>query len=296
MIGTARAVCLAAGADVNAKMGDGVRPLHMCIWGGGDYTEMLELILSAGAEVNAVNEKNTTALHLAARFNSRKKVALLLAAGADVHVVHSKGETALSEAVDYHHGPESVRLLLAAGADPNQSRPNGHSLLHIASQYADVEVAAALIAGGADVSARNRWGLYPPLSLCPDASIAAQLRAAGAILPDESTSTYDETPEGALFRHISNGDLPRVQASLEAGAVQAAIDLCIFSPVCLAIKWNRTEIIRLLVELLLSYGADPLQESAGVGSPLQEAEENAEENEYADLIPLLRRAARLRRK
>lgn len=162
-----------------------------------------------------------------------------------------------------------------------------------------------------------------------------------------------------------------MQASLEAGAVQAAIDLCIFSPVCLAIKWNRTEIIRLLVEkkavdlnslnernqspleyavrygtpelvrllfqlgadvnydphceppdsrdmyaptfstplltavslgkrpmveLLLSYGAVPLQESAGVGSPLQEAEENAEENEYADLIPLLRRAARLRRK
>lgn len=126
--------------------------------GGGDYTEMLELILSAGAEVNAVNEKNTTALHLAARFNSRKIVALLLAAGADVH---SNGETALSEAVE-HHGAESVRLLLAAGADPNQSRPNGHSLLHIASQYADVEVAAALIAGGADVSARNRWGHTPP--------------------------------------------------------------------------------------------------------------------------------------
>ncbi|HEX3540339.1 MAG TPA: ankyrin repeat domain-containing protein [Acidimicrobiales bacterium] len=51
------------------------------------------------------------------------------------------------------NGPEIVRVLLAAGADPNfrDPRPQSETPLHWAASSDDVDVAAALIGGGADM-------------------------------------------------------------------------------------------------------------------------------------------------
>jgi ankyrin repeat protein len=55
----------------------------------------------------------------------------------------------------FPHGPEAVRLLLAAGADPNAATTGRgfETPLHWAASSDDVEVAEALIEGGADIEA-----------------------------------------------------------------------------------------------------------------------------------------------
>jgi hypothetical protein len=65
--------------------------------------------------------------------------------------------TALHVAADwpgfFPEGPRVVRLLLAVGADPNARSPGDETPLHWAASSDDVDVAAALIDGGADVEA-----------------------------------------------------------------------------------------------------------------------------------------------
>jgi ankyrin repeat protein len=53
----------------------------------------------------------------------------------------------------FPNGPEVVRVLIAAGADPDTRSPGDETPLHWAASSDDVDVAAALIDGGADVEA-----------------------------------------------------------------------------------------------------------------------------------------------
>lgn len=57
----------------------------------------------------------------------------------------------------FPNGPEIVRLLIAAGADPDYrgSEPKSETPLHWAASSDDVDVAAALIDGGADIEIPN---------------------------------------------------------------------------------------------------------------------------------------------
>src|SRR5260370_15785053 len=57
----------------------------------------------------------------------------------------------------FPNGPLVVRVLIAAGADPNARAPDTRSQtpLHWAASSDDVEVASALIEGGADIEAAD---------------------------------------------------------------------------------------------------------------------------------------------
>jgi ankyrin repeat protein len=70
----------------------------------------------------------------------------------------AKGRTPLHVAADwpgyFPNGPQVVRMLIAAGADPNArdpDQPRSETPLHWAASSDDVDVARALIDGGADV-------------------------------------------------------------------------------------------------------------------------------------------------
>jgi ankyrin repeat protein len=112
---------LAHKAEVNVRDKSGFTPLHYAAWwsflevaevllskknieaqikaGHKACSDVAELLLGKGAEVNAKNQDGITPLYMAARSGNKYVTKLLLAHGADVNARVNKGMTPLSEAL-----------------------------------------------------------------------------------------------------------------------------------------------------------------------------------------------------
>lgn len=102
---------LQLGADPNYDDGDGFPSLIAALTSGrGDYVEILEALLAAGADVNQHGHNDYTPLHFAASYGDPGLAELLLARGADAsvrtriddyetpaEVAEAAGHTALAE-------------------------------------------------------------------------------------------------------------------------------------------------------------------------------------------------------
>ena len=111
-----------------------------------------------------------TPLHSAARFGREDLAELLIAAGANIEARNELDERPLHASATYGH-PTVAKLLLARGADVNARGQGGKTPLHAAAcgvgQPSDVEarieVAKLLLAAGADVNAREPGSGFMPL-------------------------------------------------------------------------------------------------------------------------------------
>ena len=110
------------------------------IWAAAEgNTEVVSLLIKAGADANETMDSGFTPLLLAARDGHRATVGALLAEGVDVNYATSnqrktergapRGTSALRLAVENGHFELAVDLL-KAGADPNDQR-SGHAALHV---------------------------------------------------------------------------------------------------------------------------------------------------------------------
>jgi len=100
---------LAAGTDVNVKTVSFSTPLHYAAMHG--YKEIAELLITNGADVNAMDKINYAApLHYAASGGHKEIVVRLIAEGADVHAKDDRGRTPLDVAIGRKH-PETIDLL-----------------------------------------------------------------------------------------------------------------------------------------------------------------------------------------
>ena len=108
---------LAAGGDPETLDGEGWTPIMNACY-VGDHSEMVSILLDAGADPNGSGLYNwTTNLHMAANMGRVECTALLLSAGASVHAV-SKDEDCRSPAEDLSdcRCRRILALLLRAGS------------------------------------------------------------------------------------------------------------------------------------------------------------------------------------
>ena len=143
------------GADVNAKSKDGRTPL---MWAAGNSYKSTQLLLDAGADVNAVAEQDNMNAVIQATFGILSKkistdvIDLLLKNGAKIDGSLSgkdaAGWTALLFA-SVNEDYDLVKYLLDHGADVNHTSDEGQSALSLAKQQKNKEIIKLLHDRGA---------------------------------------------------------------------------------------------------------------------------------------------------
>jgi ankyrin repeat protein len=183
---------IAKGADVNAKapilgfinsptepglgsrtISSGFTPLLMA--GKCSHKDIVELMLSHGADVNANTSNGETPLKMALGKGYKDVAEQILAKGADINAKNSTGRTPLYMAMVIGHKDEA-EWLLAHGADINAKDSNGYTPFHIVAAQSTIpgpsqgsakqpqdfkDIAEWLLAHGAEFNAKNNFGQTP---------------------------------------------------------------------------------------------------------------------------------------
>jgi ankyrin repeat protein len=143
-----------AGADVDAALAEGETPLMTAARTG--KTDAVRVLLKRGARVNAVETwKHQTALMWAAHEGNAETVKLLIEAGANINARSMFGWTPLLFAA--RQGQiDAIKALVAGGANVNDTLPDKTSALITAIQGLNYEAAAVLLDSGIDPNASGQ--------------------------------------------------------------------------------------------------------------------------------------------
>ena len=145
-------ILIETGVDVNTGYLESSL-LHQAVYGGN--TDIVKLLIDADSNVNSIDFKGRTPLHIAAELQSLDILKVLLKAGADIHMKNEKGFNPLHEAM-YSRNIEVVKLLLDAGSDINSQSLSLETPLHIAlTQTNNYQMVKFLIDSGAAVNVKN---------------------------------------------------------------------------------------------------------------------------------------------
>lgn len=217
------------------------------------HEDALELLLSAGAQVNHAGEWGNTPLYYLLRYwdvereaRVRQGLIWLLDHGADPNVrCAEERETSLHVAARRGQSPAVVRLLLERGADVHARRADGSTAWFLARRHGFDELASLLESAGArpeplspldtllaacgrgDLEAARRvaspdllGGLSPAdRRLLPEAASVGRVQAASAyIAAGFPVNAVDTAGATALHHAAIHGRASLVRALLDAGA------------------------------------------------------------------------------
>jgi serine/threonine-protein phosphatase 6 regulatory ankyrin repeat subunit B len=272
---------LEGGADPNRLDGGGNSPLLGAVMQGAQPA--VELLLAYKADPNVGRPQNQwTPLQEAAERGSKDIAEVLLKAGADVNAKSKNGWTPLLIAVSREQR-EVAELLLANHADPNAKSDIGQTPLHIAVNSGQRELAELLLANKADPNERDKSGRTPldlaksiaqqpqPMpggtSLPPGMPMPMHAASGGIRIPPPSVSTTapvqeskPETMADLLRRHGALDDLPHLdQIGVRRSSIGASEALFTRS----AQDWSQFTLLDLIAVQYKLLAAGPDQGGGG---------------------------------
>jgi ankyrin len=237
---------LRAGANPNAVNDLGVPPLLLACTNGS--AKVVARLLAGGASPDSALRTGESALMSAARGGSVDIVQLLLSRRANVNVVERvRGQTALMWAAAASH-PDVVDLLIRSGADVHARSARGTTPLLFAARAGDLASARALVAGGADVNEAE-----PVIPLPPGADANETLPTGNSALMLASASMNATSGFEYALTVKPSGHEAVALFLLENGADVTKADTIGATPLHAAVQTNKPA----LVKALLAHGADP---------------------------------------
>jgi len=211
--------------------------------------------LRAGVDFDAPDPEGLTPLMIASGRGQAQMVELLLTAGAEVHLVDSRAGAAALHKAALSGNPDVVSLLLDRGAFIDQQCPIlGHTALHDAVVYKAEMVVRLLLSRGARTSIRNH-SQETPLDLAR----RDKLDALAQLIAAKDKASEDQISAHPLVAAIAAGDLGKVRQLVCEGA---DIDVRLpmvgspddnYTPLAIAAREGHAEIVRSLLEA----GANP---------------------------------------
>lgn len=302
------ALALRNGVDVEERTADGETPLMLAA-AFNSSIEVVEMLLDAGARVNARNNRGRTALMYAAQYNGPRVVEMLLEAGADpsVRTVPRGGGMEYAKHAAHYAAANPKLKGTTVFERLRETLERRDAFLKLCREGAPAQIQAA-IDGGADVNASEHTvhpasltPLMQAASRNPDPEAARTLMRAGAAVDSKNEAGWT-----ALFWSAMYNPNPRmIDALVDGGAEIDARNIAGWTPLMLAAANNpSTEVIDALLrrgadhdarnpagatplmlaaggntnpeaaELLLKSGADPSPKDGGGRSALDYAERN----------------------
>ncbi|KAL8939033.1 MAG: hypothetical protein Q9216_003582 [Gyalolechia sp. 2 TL-2023] len=142
--------------DLNVSDLDHHTALHLAV--SNHRLGILQLLVDAGANLNAIDRLKRTPLHWSALYNNRKAAERLLEAGADCSLEDHFEDTALE--ISFHRVQWDLSaLLLAYGAWP---KPNWlQTSLYAAAMYGTAGIVKKLVDAGANPPKKDSMGQSP---------------------------------------------------------------------------------------------------------------------------------------
>ncbi|MDR2901551.1 MAG: ankyrin repeat domain-containing protein [Lactobacillales bacterium] len=208
-------VLLDAGADVNARGNAQETPLHTAAK-EIKSAKTVEMLLKNGADVNALNSYSQTPLMLAAvRYVDEGIVPTLLSAkNINLEITDSRGETALFYAVGRNADlDEIIKPIVGAGANVNAIRENGDTILIAALRRGNnPETIRYLVESGVDVNQKD--ALFVAFSQHSNPKVIEALVKGGADLKKTDSAGY--TPLAHALNRNHSAETIRVM--LDYGA------------------------------------------------------------------------------
>ncbi|XP_046569725.1 ankyrin repeat and KH domain-containing protein mask-like isoform X2 [Haliotis rubra] len=143
--------------DVNCRGGSNTTPVMAAVDEG--HRDMVELLLSRGADVSLVDEDGNNTLHLACYGGDQGTVELILSQNVlDVNCRGERNMTPVMMAAERGHR-DVMELLLSRGADVSLVDGGGNNILHLACQGYDAGTVELILSlNVVDVNARNNEG------------------------------------------------------------------------------------------------------------------------------------------
>lgn len=148
------------GANVNSLMQDGVSLIGYAI--AQNNMDLLQILIENGANVNYTNGDSwaDTPLKTASRLGLDNVVRILLTRNADINAVDMNGNTALHTAA-LNSQLSVVKLLLEKNPNLDIQNKVGNTALHLAVISGNIDIVGELVLKGANTKIRNNDGKYP---------------------------------------------------------------------------------------------------------------------------------------
>ncbi|TGJ88327.1 hypothetical protein E0Z10_g425 [Xylaria hypoxylon] len=271
---------LALGASPNCRNYLGDLPLHLMECSHNHTDQTLDLLIAAGADINARDKQGASILFRQASRTSYKHdnafLSSLIEKGADLRLCDLKGRTMLHEAIralaDIGKDGNRLDFLLAQGLDPAAVDIQGNSLLHELAMRSDiheyyqaearVDLLTRLLSLGLDISQTNHAGRTALHILCSTKSSSTTFKPS-TVLPIDFV----------ISRMTTSG----------AGTVDVA-DYAGITPLHLAVTISPHSTKR-----LLGAGADPRRATVEGRTPLHIAAQSRASNTVGILLDALHR-------
>ena len=145
-------ILVQAGATIDAKDRDARTPLHSAAMAG--KMEAVTALLAVGAEIDAEDHEGKTPLHVAVVAGKMKAVAALVQAGANVDTMDNDGRTLLYSAA-VGGRLEAVSAILKGRTNANAEGEDDRTLLYCPRENAESEASTIIFPTGTNIGVNN---------------------------------------------------------------------------------------------------------------------------------------------